>query len=529
MQNAQSLRRESKLLVIALASCFSTPFALANPAGPSIASGQATFSRQGSALTVTNSPGAIINWQAFSINRGEIARFIQQSAQSSVLNRVIGQDPSRILGTLQSNGRVFLINPNGIVFGQGAQIDVAGLVASSLKLSDADFLAGRPKFSDTPGAGAVINQGAITTPHGGQVYLIAPQVENSGIIVSPRGEVVLAAGKTVEIVDAGNPNLRVEISAPDNQVVNLGQVIAQGGRVSLAGNAIRQAGVINADSAVVGENGKVVLRATKTVTLEEGSRTTARGPSGGSVTIESEDTTLVSGIVEAKGDVGVGGTVHLLGDKVGLIGGAAVDASGMTGGGTVLLGGDFQGNNPAVRNASATFIGSGAEIRADAVHEGSGGRVIVWADGTTRAYGTISARGGATAGDGGFVEISGKRSLDYAARTSVGATRGHGGTLLLDPTAIVLVAAGGTLDGEINGSADPSILFAHGGANTTLSVSRLTAGFAVGDTIALQATGNITFGQAVTLQAGVNLGLNAGNQINITAPLDTSGGNLSLT
>jgi large exoprotein involved in heme utilization and adhesion len=101
-----------------------------------------------------------------------------------------------ILGALQSNGRVFLINPSGILFGAGSQVDVGGLVASTLNLSNADFLAGRLRFTEVPGAGSVVNQGSITTPTGGQVYLIAPNVQNSGIITSPRGEIILAAGRS---------------------------------------------------------------------------------------------------------------------------------------------------------------------------------------------------------------------------------------------------------------------------------------------------------------------------------------------
>src|ERR1700674_3733228 len=116
--------REFKLIAIAVASCFAAESAYANPTGPAVAAGQASFSQQGKSLTVTNSPGAIINWRGFSIAPDEITRFIQQSPSSAVLNRVVGIDPQQIRGTLQSNGRVFLINPNGIVFGAGARIDV---------------------------------------------------------------------------------------------------------------------------------------------------------------------------------------------------------------------------------------------------------------------------------------------------------------------------------------------------------------------------------------------------------------------
>ena len=117
----------------------------ANPTGPSVVSGAATFNAVGKNLTVTNAPGAIINWQGFSIRPDEVTRFVQSGAASAVLNRVTGAEHSEILGQLLSNGRVFLINPNGITIGAGARIDTAGFVASSLNLSDDDFLAG--KFS----------------------------------------------------------------------------------------------------------------------------------------------------------------------------------------------------------------------------------------------------------------------------------------------------------------------------------------------------------------------------------------------
>lgn len=131
----------------ALLLVFAAQAARANPVGPTVVNGQASFATTGNTLTVTNTPGAIINWQGFSIGANEITRFAQQSAASSVLNRVTSSSPSNILGSLQSNGRVFLVNPNGIVFGQGATVDVAGLVATSLNLSNADFLAGRYRFS----------------------------------------------------------------------------------------------------------------------------------------------------------------------------------------------------------------------------------------------------------------------------------------------------------------------------------------------------------------------------------------------
>ena len=139
---------ERQLIGLAVAACFAG-IVHANPTGPTVANGTASFATSGNTLTVTNTPGAIINWQAFSIGPDEVTRFIQSGAASAVLNRVTGPDQSAILGTLQSNGRVFLINPNGIVVGAGARIDIAGFVASSLNLSNEDFLAGRLHASPT--------------------------------------------------------------------------------------------------------------------------------------------------------------------------------------------------------------------------------------------------------------------------------------------------------------------------------------------------------------------------------------------
>ena len=219
-----------KLVSLAVASCFATSTALANPTGGVTVHGiKANITNPAANVlqVQTYSPQTIINWGSFSINVNELTKFLQPSASSAVLNRVVGGDPSAILGALQSNGRVLLVNPSGIVFGANAQIDVAGLVATSLNLSNADFLANKLKFSEVPGAGSIVNNGNITTGQGGQVYLVGPAVTNNGIIASPKGEVVLAAGNSVELVSPGTPNLRVEISAAENQAKNIGNIIAE--------------------------------------------------------------------------------------------------------------------------------------------------------------------------------------------------------------------------------------------------------------------------------------------------------------
>ena len=375
------------LLAFALLCAFAGGVA-ANPNGATVVNGKAEVSTSGKTLTVTNAPGTIINWQGFSIAPDELTRFIQQSASSAVLNRVVGQDPSSLLGRLQSNGRVFLINPNGIVFGASARIDVGGLVASTLDLGDADFLSGRLHFAGPASAGALTQLGQIHTAAGGQVLLIAPRLENSGVITSPQGEILLAAGRSVQLADTANPALRVTVSAPAGEALNLGKLIADGGRIGIHAGLIGQSGTLSADRAEVGPGGEIYLKGSSAVTLTPTSRISARGNAGGKITVDAGDGRLEAGgaIVAAGGSAG-GGAIRLLGRDLKLSD-ARVDASGATGGGEILVGGDYQGANPGLVNARTSEVSAGSALSADARDQGRGGKVIVWSDDTTRFAGT---------------------------------------------------------------------------------------------------------------------------------------------
>ena len=482
----------------AVAAAFSS-VALGNPLNPTVVVGSATFQSTANTLTVTNTNGAVINWRGFSIGQGEITRFIQPGALSQVLNRVTGGSPSVILGALQSNGRVFLINQNGIAFGPGAQVDVGGLVVSSLGLSNADFAAGRLNFTQQAGAGGIVNQGVIRTASGGLVALVAPNVENHGVIQAPNGDVILAAGKSANLVDLQRPQIQVEVNAADNQALNVGQLV--GRNIGIYAGAIRHSGIANANTAALDEQGRVVFKAV--------------------------GDTLVSGKVEAGNTAGAGGRVEILGNRVGLLDGARVDASGVTGGGTVLVGGDFQGRNPEVQNAQRTYVAPTATVSADALHNGDGGKVVVWADGTTRAYGSLSAHAGTQGGDGGLIETSGKQFLDVeGARIDARAAHGAQGTWLLDPTDITVVAAGANAAyADVDAFADPDV----GGAGAS-RVSPTTLDGA-GANVVLQAQNDITVTDAISLTTtpNANLTLQAGRSIAINNSVATNGsGNITM-
>ena len=359
-------------------------------------------------------------------------RFYQPSSSSVTLNRVTGYDPSYILGQMSSNGKIFLVNPYGVVFGAGARVDVGGLVVSTLSIANNDFLAGRYSLTsvdpDAPAQrGAVRNDGTISAP-GGTVVLAGPSVTNTGTIVANGGRVGLVAANAVSVDVEGDGLLFFQTSATEakNRLEQLGRIQADGGTVEMraaargafADTVLNMAGIVQAKT-VGSREGKIVI-------------------DGG-----GEGIVAVSGRIDATGLAAGqrGGSVTVEGQRVLLDNGSMVDASGSAGGGSIRIGGDFHGANPGLRNAEVTGVAAGAVVRADAIDAGDGGKVAIWADGTTRFYGSVSAEGGQGGGDGGFVEVSGKQNLVFRGDVSTLAPKGKTGTLLLDPADIVIAAA----------------------------------------------------------------------------------------
>ena len=296
-------RNQRRIAAAFMLASFLPTAALALPTLPQIANGTANITTTNNTMTITNSANAIINWQSFSIGSNETTKFIQPSAASAVLNRITGGDPSKILGALQSNGKVLLINPNGIMFGQNSRVDVNGLIASTLNITNENFLAGRYIFTAGTTTGKVENQGTITTPNGGQVYLIATDVTNSGVIIAPNGDILLAAGNEVLLVDKTNPEIAMVVSAPEHQSINIGTLLADAGRVGMYGGIVRQKGIISADSAVKDASGRIFLKSTKQTILDPESRISADGigsVDGGRVVVWSDGDTQAAGIITAR-------------------------------------------------------------------------------------------------------------------------------------------------------------------------------------------------------------------------------------
>jgi filamentous hemagglutinin family protein len=514
-------------LVLALAAASLLPSLAAAqtlPSGMTVVHGGASVATTGNTMTVTNTNGAVLNWSSFSIGNGQAVRFQQPDANSQVLNRVLGTNPSQIFGTLSSNGRVWLLNPNGVLFGRDARVDVAGLVASSLNLADGDWLAGRYRLSAPSGVGAdVSNAGEIRTTSGGRVLLLAAgNASNTGLIDAPSGQVALAAGRSVEVVDSGTPNLTLVVTAPLGEVLNLGSVSAAGGRIDLQGGIVNQQGVLRADALESGPGGAISLRG-HDVSVATGSLTSATGASGGTVVAQAEGgQTLVDGRIDASGVAGSGGAVRLLGQQVGLMDHATVQASGATGGGTVFVGGGAQGQDASVPNAQATYMSATASIAADATGQGAGGHIVLWSDKATRAYGRFSARGGAQGGDGGLVETSGGWLDARPAALDVSTRGGRAGEWLLDPNNILISDTIST-DSNVTGgpnftTTNDAALLSTSSISTALSNGTsvtITTGSAGGNTQA----GDITLSQATIVSGSnrpVSLTLRAAHDISIS-------------
>jgi filamentous hemagglutinin family protein len=425
--------------------------AMAGPNGGTVVGGSAAIQGQGTGSVTINqsSQSAIINWATFNIGTGETTTFNQPNSSAIALNRVIGGlGPSFLDGNLTANGRVFIVNGDGVLIGPNASINTAGFLATSNDIRDADFIAGKYKFN-IPGmpSASVVNLGTITANSGGFAALVAPGVRNSGTITATLGTVSLAAGNAFTLDFYGDRlitlavNDQIAASVIDiatgkplkSLVGNDGKLSANGGRVELTAAAARavvdsvvnNTGVIEANS-VDTRNGMIVL----------GAATAADKPVGAPVqTVKLAGTISAAG--KAKGTKG--GTVVVTGEGVALTG-ATIDASGQTGGGKILIGGDTGGGKPGkaaaaielakleafvIPTATTLKVDAASVINASATGKGNGGKVVLWSNQQTTFAGTILARGGPGGGNGGFVETS-SHAVDFTgSRVNTSAPRGR--------------------------------------------------------------------------------------------------------
>jgi filamentous hemagglutinin family protein len=371
----------------------------------------------------------------FGLNSGETANFISNPNIKNILGRVVGGDASLINGLIQvsgGNSNLFLMNPAGIIFGTNARLDVSGsflaTTAGGIGFDNGWFngtgaidyaaLVGAPNvFAFGPQSGSIVNAGNLAVGNGQNLTLLGGTVISTGQLSAPGGQITVAAVPGGNRVRLSQNGLLLSLEVAPATGVS-GSEAVPFSPLSLP-RLLSGPGVAEATGITANDRGEVVL-------------------TGGQIVPAGAGTALVSGEADVSNRSGVGGTVNVLGDKVGLFG-AKIEASGPEGGGTVRIGGDYRGEG-TVPNARMTYADGKSSIDANATDAGNGGRVFVWADNTTAFLGSISARGVSattSGGVGGFVEVSGKQRLIFNGTVDTSGTNGLG-TLLLDPENILI-------------------------------------------------------------------------------------------
>lgn len=506
-----------------------------------------SIDRVGDRFNITGGSQAGANlfhsFQKFGLDATQTANFISNPNIQNILGRVVGGEASVINGLIQvsgSNANLYLMNPAGIIFGTNARLDVpaafTATTANSIGFGNKWFNAvGTNNYATltaNPGdfafsmsqPGAIFNNGKLELKPEQTLTLLGGTVINTGTLKAPGGNISIVAvpgEKLVRISQTGNLlslALPIETANQVNPIPFTPQSLPQ---------LITGSNLTNATGVTV-ENGVVKL-------------------TGSGLQIPQEaGTTIVSNQVDVSSSKG--GTVNILGNKVGVVS-ANINASGGNGGGTVLIGGDYQGKGN-VPNAQRTYVSGDSVVNADARQTGNGGRVIVWANKATTFYGNISARGGLNSGDGGFVEVSSKDNLTFDGFVDVGTSIGNSGMLLLDPAS---VAISDTLPDPNNNNSlsDREITENEGGSSsnflirTTALITALNNGsvtVTAGDLISVLSeidgtsvppTSNLSFtapeielSNKITLNGG-DLEFNAPDRIRVRSPINSNGGNIT--
>lgn len=489
----------------------------ANPEGGIVTSGTATISTPAANTVqiqqVTNK--AVINWNSFNVAPHEIVNFQQPSSKSVTLNRI---DPSKgastIYGQVNANGQIILSNPAGIWFGPNAYINVGGMIATTTNITEVDFMAGRLKFMQDPQwTGAVINEGHIKAAEAGLVALIGPAVVNHGHIEANLGTVALGAGSEFTINFSGNDMIGFTVDkevlkrAKDQHgneltdgVTNNGKIIANGGKVIMSAdnaravlnNTINMSGYVEANS-VATKNGEIILS----------------GGNGGRVKVTGQ-------IVATGKDEGTkGGKVVVTGNSFFAEESAKINVSGQNGGGDIIIGGNPLGNGP-LPNANVVVLTKNVALNADAISQGNGGNISLWAEKNILVQGKLSSRGGYEQGHGGLVEVGSNKELNIdGVFVNTKANHGNKGNLLLE-LHNAFITNGNADNNFIRLSADD---LQNNLERTNITVSSLKNANQAGD---------LVVNRSIAWDANSILTLNAENNIHINAMIQGTHGSLTV-
>ncbi|ENQ4077040.1 filamentous hemagglutinin N-terminal domain-containing protein [Salmonella enterica] len=476
------------------------------PTGGQIVGGQGSISTSGNQMTIhQQTQNMATNWHSFDIGKNNTVQFVQPDSSSVALNRVTGASGSQIMGTLKANGQVFILNPNGVLFGKNARVDVGGLVASTKNISTADFMKGQYTLSGEGNPGAqVINQGSLTTSKGGYIVLAGERVSNSGTVTTPGGKTVLAAGKTVtlQLDNGGLTSVSVNGSVVNALVENRGLISASNGQVYLTAKG--QDMLLNT---VVNNSGTV-----------EAKGLVSRA---GEIVLDGGDSGVVSqsGQLLADSQTGQGGKITLEGQNIHLAGGSLTSATGKTGGGEVYVGGGWQGKDSRIRNASKVVMDKTAMVDVSATEAGNGGTAVLWSDDYTNFRGTVLAKGGSQSGNGGRVETSSHRNLQASGTVDASSPSGKGGEWLLDPTDVTIVGSGA--DSNIDATTNAGIFTPTASGAQILNTS-IVSQLNAGTNVTVKTSGTDTGGQTGNITVNADIVKTAGADTKLTLLADNN-------
>ncbi|MEN9897663.1 MAG: hypothetical protein RLZZ66_1312 [Pseudomonadota bacterium] len=389
--------------------------------------GSIHYSNDNTLTIKQNSPSMVSEWKSFNIGENSTVNIEQPQANSKLLNRINDANPTEIHGKLNSNGQVYLLNQQGIIFSKTAKVDVGGIVASSQDLTNENFKADKNEFANKTGTLSEINNEGSINAKDGMVALIAPRVSNSGNIISKNGDVALVSGDKVNIDFRGDGLISVNVdkSTLNAVVENKGLIQAENGSVILNAKSANQL-----LSSVVNNQGIIEAHSLKNV--------------GGQIILDGDDSnqTQLSGTLDVSSNTGKAGKITVTGHEIILEDNAYLNANGQEGGGDVLIGGDWQGQGN-LPQATKVTMQTKAKIDANAIENGHGGKVVLWSDvknteSTTEIHGEISAKGGAKSGDGGKIETSGHKFDVNDIKINASAPKGKNGEWLIDPVDITI-------------------------------------------------------------------------------------------